>query len=38
MAATKAPKRIIPISSGKGGVQTKDRYVSATGEVIQFLE
>ncbi len=26
------------LSTGKGGVETKDRYVSATGEVIQFLE
>jgi hypothetical protein len=26
------------LSTGKGGMETKDRYVSATGEVIQFLE
>lgn len=26
------------VGSGQGGVQTRDRYVTVTGEIIQFLE
>lgn len=36
--AQAAAKSVQNITSGSGGVETKDRVVIATGEVIQFLE